>query len=709
MNIHPSGDKSPNDLRMQAEIRLSQRISERVIRESDPLKLIHELEVHQIELEIQNEELQLARETSEILLNKYSDIYDNAPTGYLTLDSNGKILQLNRKAIHDLGSDKTKILGRPFQSFLVDSDFAMFNLFLANTMKDKGVHDCEVTLQVKGLGPQIVEIKGSPSDDHKECRIILIDVTERREIEGSLKILKLALDACANAVILTDPNGTIEWSNPAFSALTGYSIDEVTGANMRLVKSGKQDNQFYQHMWSTILSKSVWRGEIVNRRKDGSTYTVSASITPVLSETGEITHFIATKEDISDRKHWESEIQSMNRDLEYRVEQRTSDLLQAKAEADHANLAKSQFLSRVSHELRTPMNAILGFAQVLDARVQDAQTKKDLGMILKGGHHLMTLINELLDLARLESGKEDFHIASVLVSDVIDQSVELLKPIANHAEVEVLIEQASLQGMVVRADRQWLTQVMLNLLSNAIKYNRQRGVVRIKGEQLSNGMSLIEVSDTGLGFTATDREKIFQPFTRFSNLQVEGSGLGLSLSKSYMDLMGGSIKLSDTSPAGSVFQIEIRTATSEEYATSQGVTEPCVPDVAPKQALILYVEDDASNVAVMQEILKLATKHRLLYASTGKEGLQMAITNLPDLILLDNGLPDTSGKGVLASLKANIATQSIPVIMFSGDAMPTTIQELKDAGAVDYLTKPVDMRQLIRTINEQLAIGSRNA
>ena len=709
MNTPDKRDMNPQVIRERAETQLAQQKAVGGIPDVEPLRLIHELQVHQIELEMQNEELQLARSTAEVLLDKYTDVYDFAPTGYLTIGSDGSILQLNLKAAQKLGSDRSQLLHKRFQTFIAQDDRRLFNDFLLGVTSSEANHHCEVTLDVRESPPMIVAIEGARVNDSKETRLILIDVTERRRDEKTLKLLMKALDACANSVVITDPSGIVEWTNPAFTALTGYPANEVIGRNMRLLKSGAQGAEFYQKMWRTILAKEVWRGEVINKRKDGSIYTESATITPVLNLAGDVSHFVAVKEDISQRKQWEADLRSLNEELESRVKERTSALQQAKIEADDANLAKSQFLSRVSHELRTPMNAILGFAQILSIRSQDPETKEHLGMILKGGQHLMTLINQLLDLSRLESGRADFHMAPVLLSDVVEQAVELLKPIVNQAEIDVVIEQNTLNGLAVSADRQWLTQVILNLLSNAAKYNRQGGMVRICGKLMPNGKSRIEVSDTGFGFSAEDRKHLFQPFRRFSGKNIEGSGLGLSLSKSYVGLMGGSIGLADSSPSGSTFYVELNTEMA--VCPDNKSTSPLPLDSIsePGQALILYIEDDPSSVAVMREILKLTTKYHLISASTGKDGLLMAQDNLPDLILLDNGLPDTSGKEVLAELKANPATRTVPVIIFSGDAMPQTIQELRIAGAADYLTKPVDMGVLLRVLKEQLALNNRGS
>ncbi len=399
-------------------------------------------------------------------------------------------------------------------------------------------------------------------------------------------------------------------------------------------------------------------------------------------------------------------------------------LHKAKEEAERANSAKSEFLSRMSHELRTPMNAILGFAQLLELDNLTANQREGVTHILKGGRHLLALINEVLDIARIESGRLSLSPEPVRVSEVLQETLDLVKPLA--AEKGVLLSGADLASCnyYVQADRQRLRQVFLNLLSNAVKYNRPGGTVSLGCAEVSgvpesvsgepaqqtalNRLRLVVV-DTGQGIARERFDRLFSPFDRLGaeNTAVEGTGLGLALSKRLVEAMGGSLTVDSVVGQGSIFAVELNLVEgpSERHARLTE-TASAVPARPTNERIVLYIEDNLSNLKLIRQVLAKRPAIRLEAAMQGGLGLNAARELLPEAILLDINLPDMEGYEVLAKLRGDPRTAGIPVIMISADAMQTQIDRLLKAGARAYLTKPIDVAKFLEVLDDTLADGN---
>jgi CheY-like chemotaxis protein len=348
----------------------------------------------------------------------------------------------------------------------------------------------------------------------------------------------------------------------------------------------------------------------------------------------------------------------------------------------------------MSHELRTPLNAVLGFAQLLDMRYEDPRILEATQAIIKAGNHLLMLINEILDLARIESGTLSLSIEAVELAGVVEHALDLTGPLAIKAGVSIEVDHGSFVGVVVKADSRRLLQALINVISNAIKYNRPSGRVSITGHD-ERGSFRIDVEDTGTGIAEEDKPRLFEPFMRFGDLNIEGSGLGLTVTKNFLQRMEGQIGLAKSSPEGSTFFITLKKADPTDL--KDGKEAAAAMGESPKiegSPTVLYIEDNLSNL----RLLELATEDwggiRLLSAVQGQIGLELAKAHLPDLILLDLHLPDIPGYEVLNMLKSDPATADIPVVVISADAMSRQIKRLIEAGAHDYLTKPIDLRRL---------------
>ena len=395
-------------------------------------------------------------------------------------------------------------------------------------------------------------------------------------------------------------------------------------------------------------------------------------------------------------------------ELERRVEERTHELSEATAEADRANRAKSEFLSRMSHELRTPLNAILGFGQLLEMDALSERQAEGVGHILRAGRHLLGLINEVLDISRIEAGRLSLSLEPVPVRETIAQAMQLVGPTATVLAVTLRVGAVD-ERLHVLADRQRLQQVLLNLLSNAVKYNRPRGTVTIGCERAGDERVRISVTDTGPGIAAEKLERLFVPFDRLGAeaTGVEGTGLGLALSKSLVAAMSGTMDVRSEPGTGSTFSVELAVASAPEAAGLAAVAADGPLAAPARPQTILYIEDNLSNLRLVESILSRRPGVTVLSAMQGRVGLDLARHHLPDLVLLDRHLPDIPGEEVFRLLAEDPRTRAIPVVMLSADAILTGVQRLLDAGVRAYLTKPLDVRRLLDVIDETLEARDR--
>jgi PAS domain S-box-containing protein len=407
--------------------------------------------------------------------------------------------------------------------------------------------------------------------------------------------------------------------------------------------------------------------------------------------------------DVTERRNAEDSMRIINEKLESRVAERTSELAASRDEAERANEAKSEFLSRMSHELRTPLNAILGFSQLLNMGKLRGEQKDNVQEILHAGQHLLDLINEVLDLARIESGKFTVSKEPVPLLPLITDCLNLVRPQAEGRGIRV-VEAGQNCGENVLADRTRLKQVMLNLLSNAVKYNRPKGsisiVCMIQGESLQ-----IRISDTGEGITAEQQSRLFVAFERLDADQhaIEGTGIGLALSKRLVELMGGEIGVESTPGTGSTFWVRLPIAAgyAEEPHTDQQVTkEHDSVLMSRKQWDVLCIEDNPANMRLIESIIGRRQNIRLLTAGAPGLGLELAESHRPALILMDINLPDMDGYAVMQCLREKETTRDIPVVAISANAMPKDLARGKAAGFVEYLTKPLDVDKLLQVVDD---------
>lgn len=393
--------------------------------------------------------------------------------------------------------------------------------------------------------------------------------------------------------------------------------------------------------------------------------------------------------------------------LEARVTERTAELAAARSEADRANRAKSEFLSLMSHDLRTPLNAILGFAQLLEIDQLNADQSEHVQQILHGGRHLLELISEVLDITRIETGQLSLSPETVSVRDVVHRAVELVKPLAAKRGIALHVRTID-ESNAVHADRQRLSQILLNLLSNAVKYNRTGGDVAIGGERLTSDRYRITVTDTGPGIPASKIALLFHPFERLGAEQtaVEGTGLGLAISRALAEAMGGTLGVNSVIDQGSTFWVELPAAEhrSDRAPVLSSTPQATLAAAEPTKAgTVLYIEDNLSNVRLMERILQQRPGLALLHAPSGHAAFDLIRERHPDLVLLDMHLPDMSGEEVLHHLWADPASRSIPIVIVTADATPGLARRLKAAGATACITKPLNLKELLELVDTVLS------
>ena len=396
------------------------------------------------------------------------------------------------------------------------------------------------------------------------------------------------------------------------------------------------------------------------------------------------------------------------------LREKAIELETAKAAAEKANLAKSDFLSSMSHGLRSPLNAILGFAQLMesDSPLPTPTQKASIDQILHAGWFLLELINDILDLAVIESGRLSLSLEALSLREILIECQTMIEPQAQKRGISMTFPTFT-EPCYVKADRTRLKQVLINLLSNAIKYNQTNGTVKVDCTQSRTGCMRISVKDTGVGLTQEMLAQLFQAFNRLGKEATgeEGTGIGLVVSKRLVELMQGQIGVESTVVTGSVFWIELvhDTTHHEEYtkAVNTVMTASPIP-TGPDQRVLLYVEDNPANLKLVEQIIARHPDLRLLSAMNGQDGIALAISQLPDVILMDINLPGISGIEAMKILRQDPITAHIPIIALSANAMPRDIEKGLEAGFFKYLTKPIKVNEFLETLNATLEFAAKS-
>ncbi len=524
------------------------------------------------------------------------------------------------------------------------------------------------------------------------------------------------VEALAEGVVFQDASDKVLACNEAAPRILGLAREQLLGLDSfdprwRAVHRDGRPLAADEHPARVALRTGEPQRDFVMGvlRPDGTTAWISVNSMPLLRPGDDRPHATVTSfADITARVEAEARLQRMNAELEERVAARTRELVAALEVAERASRAKSEFLSRMSHELRTPLNAILGFAQVLQLRTDalPAGARDALRQIESAGWHLLELINDVLDLSRIESGTMTVSREPVDVAPLVTDCARLADPLARKHEVQVFNRAADVEGLYALGDRTRLKQVLTNLLSNAIKYNRAGGSVTLALARGPDGWIEIAVADTGRGFTQAQLAQMFQPFNRLGaeGGPVDGTGIGLVIAKRLVELMHGTLSVETTAGNGSVFTVRLQSA-----PIGAAAAPPPAPALPPSTVdgvrTVLYIEDNPSNVDLMAGVLALRPGVRLLTAPNGAAGLALARRERPDLILVDVALPDIDGFEVCRQLRAEAAFARAPIVALSANAMASDIDKGRRAGFDAYLTKPLDVPTFLAELDRRLAGG----
>jgi len=574
----------------------------------------------------------------------------------------------------------------------------------------RGIEDIYELTYIRKDGsrfPAIVSVTALRDDQGAIIGYLLIgtDNSARKQVEAEQKKLdqrlrdqqfytRSLIESNIDALMTTDPAGIITDVNKQMEALTGCTRDELIGAPFKNYFTDPERAE--AGIKQMLREKKLTNYELTARARDGKTTVVSYNATTFYDRDRKLQGVFAAARDVTEPKRLDQALKEQNVELK-----------RARSAAEKANLAKSDFLSSMSHELRSPLNAILGFAQLMnsDSPPPTASQTASIDQILHAGWYLLELINEILDLAQIESGKFALSSEPTSLSEVMSECRSMIEPLGQKRGISMKFPAFDLP-CYVDADRTRLKQILINLLSNAIKYNRTNGTVVVEAVSTVSGPERVRTSirDTGAGLAPEMLEQLFQPFNRLGQERSaeEGTGIGLVMSKRLVELMGGEIGVESTVGEGSVFWFELKAAAAPQLPADIAEVATNPQAQAQHGALLrtlLYVEDNPANLKLIEQLIARRPDMRLLSATDGTRGIQLARANQPEVILMDINLPGISGIEALRMLREDPETAHIPVVALSANAMPRDIEKGLQAGFFRYLTKPIRVDEFMQTLD----------
>ena len=656
------------------------------------------------ELERQLEDARVASATLAENEQRYRALVEADPDGVVIIDADSTILAVNPAMGRIFGYTTEQMVGKPLTVLmphrLREGHMRGTRRYLLTGERSIPWRGVQVPAMRRDGTEFPVEINFGEytASGRRVFAGYITDITERRQAEEALRFKTTLLQAQNHVAIdgiLVSHQGRVLSMNGRYAEI--FNVPQELREPERCVEMFQwvclqaKDPDAYRETTERLRGDfdSVYRDEMP--LADGRVLDRYSS--PLKSAEGEVYGRIWMVRDITERKQFEQALE------------------EAKEAAEAANEAKSEFLSRMSHELRTPMNSILGFGQLLQRHALAPEQARSVEHILKAGRHLLNLINEVLEIARIEANQQQLSLEPVHAATLLTEALALVRPTAEQRPVQLALHAPHATDAYVRADQQRLMQVMLNLLSNAIKYNHAAGTVELLARPAAgaDGSELlaIGVRDTGPGIPEDRLGELFVAFSRLGAERsgIEGTGLGLALSQRLVEAMGGRLRVESTVGQGSTFWVELPVTESPRRRLEAGRTDQPRPERAERPPrTILYVEDNLANLDLVETILFDRPEIGLIPALQGRLGLQLAREHRPDLILLDLHLPDISGEVVLHELRADDRTAHIPVLVISADATTRRVDRLRSAGVLDYLTKPLDVDQFLTAVDAALGV-----
>ena len=658
-------------------------------------------------------------------------IFDSANFSSIATDANGVIQIFNVGAERMLGYTAAEVMNQRTPADISDPQEIIIRAktlskeldtnitpgFEALVFKaSRGIEDIYELTYIRKDGsrlPAVVSVTALRDDEGTIIGYLLIgtDNTARKQIEEERKKLDQRLrdyqfytrslfECNIDAIMTTDSSGIITDANKQMESLTGCARDELIGAPFKQYFTDPVRAEAAIHL--ALVEKKVTDYELTARTREGLETVVSYNATTFYDRDGNLQGVFAAARDITERKR-----------LDLVLEEKNIALEAASALADKANLAKSDFLSSMSHELRSPLNAILGFAQLMEselpAPIESQQSSID--QILRAGWHLLKLINEILDLAKIESRQIPMSKEPVLLDEILQECRGMFDLQVQQLGIQLIFPPVGM-ALFVLADRTRLKQVFINLLSNAIKYNTDHGSVEVSCVHSSQNHIRVSIRDTGIGMSPLQQSQLFQAFNRLGQDvgSVEGTGIGLVVAKQLVELMDGNIGVESSVGKGSVFWFELPSVAAPVVGIESSVKtlELSAAPVPTQVHTLLYVEDNQANMKLVEKIMGRYPTIRLLTAINGETGIALARESLPDVILLDINLPGINGFEILKLLRKDPVTMHIPALAISANAMPSDIKKGKEAGFLRYLTKPIKVDEFMDALNAAFQLIEKN-
>src|SRR3990172_3113268 len=649
-------------------------------------RLVHELQVHQIELEMQNEELRQARTEMETLLAQYTNLYDFAPTGYLNLDREGAIRQVNLTGARLLRVERSRLMNRLFGLFVADDFRPAFKAFLQKVFASHTKECCEVALLNEGRRPLFVRIESVISEDGQECLVMVMDINERKAIDERVRqseerFRSMIENVKDHAIYMLDVQGCVLTWNKGAERLGGYQSEEIIGKHNRcFYPIEDRENGKPEQIMKTVLAEGQCEDEGWHLRKDGSKFWANVVITAVRNDVAKLFGFSVVTRDRTRRRETEEQLRL------------------TKEEADAANRAKSLFLANISHEIRTPMTGIIGMAGLLFDTNLSPKQREYCEIVGRSSESLLTVINELLDFSKVESGKLELETIDFDLRSSVEEVMDLFATQAEDKGVELITfihydVLTELQG-----DPGRLRQILSNLVSNALKFTTQGEVVlkvSVQEETSTHATLRFSVTDTGIGIPKEKIDKLFASFAQVdasTNRKYGGTGLGLAISKKFVELMGGNIGVDSEPGRGSSFWFTV------QLRKQQGARQAAGPRANLQGLRVLIVEGNATNRTVLDHYLNaLGIISRT--ADDGPSALELlhvaAAKNEPfDLAILDIMLPGMDGPKLAQAIRQELKIGSPKLLLLTSVGKRGDGKLARRSGIDAYLTKPVRFSQL---------------
>jgi PAS domain S-box-containing protein len=672
------------DLRRTAEEKLKKTLSDVPVSVEDPHRLLHELQVHQIELEMQNAELRQAHDDREALLDQYSELYNFTPIGYFTLLGDGKIEDINLAGATMLGSSRSQLIGRSFSSFLSPASLTVFNDFHTKVFSSAVKQTCEVALSTHQETSAFLHLEANASTSAKFYHLVALDISERKQLEAVQEKLIAAIEQTEEMIVITDAEANIQYVNPAFEGITGYRAAEALGQNPRILKSGEQDDLFYRQMWSTLTSGQSWKGRLTNKKRDGTLYVEDATISPVRDALGKIVNYVATKNDITEKLHAEQQ-----QYLRHKME------------------AVGYLAGGMAHNLNNYLSIILGNLELTQMKqkpgsevityLEDAKTAV---------RRSRDLVQSIITYSRKGRQKKSPTILTV----VIEETIALLRsilPSTINLKTSYSTEGKTIQ---INADASQLHEIIINLCNNAVQAMDEKGDLKILVEPVTlkqaemtaqydcspGRYAKISVQDSGCGIPEAMLGKIFDPFFTTKE-DYEGAGMGLATVQGIVAQHGGMIKVNSTLTQGTTFELYFPQI--EESCETITTTQNEILPQGTEQ--ILYVDDDEMLAKLTERMLSEAG-YRVSMMTQSREALKLFVNNAErfDLVITDQTMPELTGKELIQEIKK--IRPDIPTILCTGYSSKIDQDSAKELGIGAFMMKPVEFSQLLQTMRRLL-------